>query len=211
MQHEFNEKESLELITRMIRNTQDQLSRHGGKPFLVWGYSTLLVALSVWTIFTLTANPAWMWLWFAILPLGGLGSLCFGRRSPNRFVKTFVDRVIGSVWLVLGICLALVPLFQGFLNISIPTLFVEALLINIGVAITGRVIRLRYIQVAGFIGILIVFAIPLLPDMSDQILLFAAMALVTMVVPGHIMTHRSSVEKHDSESNCLLKEINNNV
>lgn len=194
MQHEFNEKESLELITRMIRNTQDQLSRHGGRPFLVWGYATLLVALSVWIIFTLTGDRAWMWLWFAILPLGGLGSLFFSRRSPNRFVKTFVDRVIGSIWLVLGMCLFLVPLFQSLLNISFPTLFAEALLINIGVAITGRVIRLRHIQAAGFIGILIAFAIPLLPDVSDQILLFAAMALVTLIVPGHIMNCRSNAE-----------------
>ena len=44
----LNEKESLELITRMIQNTQHQLERHTGMPMLIWGYATTVTTLLVW-------------------------------------------------------------------------------------------------------------------------------------------------------------------
>ena len=44
----LNEKESLELITRMIQNTQHRLERHTGMPMLIWGYATTVTTLLVW-------------------------------------------------------------------------------------------------------------------------------------------------------------------
>ena len=41
----LNEKESLELITRMIQNTQHRLERHTGMPMLIWGYATTVTTL----------------------------------------------------------------------------------------------------------------------------------------------------------------------
>ena len=45
----LNEKESLELITQMIRNTQKKMEKGSGLPFLIWGYVTIAVSLAVWT------------------------------------------------------------------------------------------------------------------------------------------------------------------
>lgn len=42
---ELNEKESLELIARMIRNTRRNLDTGSGNSFLVWGYVGVLVTL----------------------------------------------------------------------------------------------------------------------------------------------------------------------
>ena len=43
----LSEKESLELITRMIQNTRRNLDAGGGNMFLVWGYVGELVTLAV--------------------------------------------------------------------------------------------------------------------------------------------------------------------
>ena len=40
--------ESLALIGRMIENTRNDMERNAGRPFLVWGYVTLLTTLLVW-------------------------------------------------------------------------------------------------------------------------------------------------------------------
>lgn len=40
--------ESLALIERMIENTRNDMERNAGRPFLVWGYVTLLTTLLVW-------------------------------------------------------------------------------------------------------------------------------------------------------------------
>ena len=48
---QLNEKESLELIAQMIRNTQHGLEKGKGIPFLIWGYVTITVSLAVWYLF----------------------------------------------------------------------------------------------------------------------------------------------------------------
>lgn len=53
---ELNEKESLELIARMIRNTRRNLDTGSGNSFLVWGYVGVLVTLAVWAGVTFTGN-----------------------------------------------------------------------------------------------------------------------------------------------------------
>lgn len=34
---QLDARESIELITRMIRNTRQRLERNAGRPFLIWG------------------------------------------------------------------------------------------------------------------------------------------------------------------------------
>ena len=44
----ISEKESLELIARMIRETQDHTARYAAYPLLIWGYTTVAISLVVW-------------------------------------------------------------------------------------------------------------------------------------------------------------------
>ena len=43
----LTEKESLDLISQMIRNTRSRLEDNSGIPFLIWGYTTVIVAVIV--------------------------------------------------------------------------------------------------------------------------------------------------------------------
>ena len=43
----LNEKESLELIAQMIQNTKSRMTLNSGAPFLIWGYTTIIVSLLV--------------------------------------------------------------------------------------------------------------------------------------------------------------------
>ena len=60
----LNEKESLELITRMIQNTKDRMAENSGTPFLLWGYVTVIISLLVWFLLKETGNNNWQFLWF---------------------------------------------------------------------------------------------------------------------------------------------------
>ena len=52
----LNEKESLELITRMIRETQENVARYAAYPLLSWGYTTVIVAIVIWYAFLQTGS-----------------------------------------------------------------------------------------------------------------------------------------------------------
>lgn len=44
-ERKLDTRESMELISRMIQNTRNRLENHAGRPFLVWGYTTVGIAL----------------------------------------------------------------------------------------------------------------------------------------------------------------------
>ena len=52
----ISEKESLELIARMIRETQDNTARYAAYPLLIWGYTTVAISLVVWYCYLSVAD-----------------------------------------------------------------------------------------------------------------------------------------------------------
>lgn len=183
----LNEKESLELISQMIRNTQNRIEVGAGRPFLVWGYVTVFISLAVWYMVFTTHNPVWYKLWFALPLLGVLLTflLC---RNPVPGVKTYIDRVINYVWCVCGIA----GFFISFVSMFIahfPVLFIVVLLMGIGTTLTGLIIRFKPLAIAGIVGILLQTVMCIFVAGINQILVFASIFVIMMIIPGHILNY----------------------
>lgn len=183
-ERQLNEKESLELIARMIQNTQRKLEKGNGMPFLVWGYTTIVVSLLVWYFLSTTGDYRIQYLWFLIPVVAG-PVMFFLLRKNDKGVKTYIDRVIGYVWIVVGLAGFMLSITAIFFW-NLPILFIIILLMGSGTAITGLIIRFLPIAIAGFIGIVLSLACLFIQG-TDQMLVFAAVFLVMMVVPGHIL------------------------
>ena len=67
----ISEKESLELIARMIRETQDNTARYAAYPLLIWGYTTVAISLVVWYFYLQTGVWQINFLWFALPVIAG--------------------------------------------------------------------------------------------------------------------------------------------
>lgn len=186
--------ESLALIERMIENTRNDMERNAGRPFLVWGYVTLLTTLLVWGTVVQTGEPRWNLLWLLIPLLGGtLTYFTRGKRTEGR-VHTFVDRVLGSVWLVAGLTASFLSLVALFTPIRLPILFVILLTMGMGTAATGLILRFRPAACCGAADILLAPGM-LIVHNDWQPALFAAGFLAMMIVPGHILNYRSNHPK----------------
>ena len=186
--------ESLALIERMIENTRNDMERNAGRPFLVWGYVTLLTTLLVWGTVVQTGEPRWNLLWLLIPLLGGtLTYFTRGKRTEGR-VHTFVDRVLGSVWLVAGLTASFLSLVALFTPIRLPILFVILLTMGMGTAATGLILRFRLAACCGAAAILLAPGM-LIVHNDWQPALFAAGFLAMMIVPGHILNYRSNHPK----------------
>ncbi len=186
--------ESLALIGRMIENTRNDMERNAGRPFLVWGYVTLLTTLLVWGTVVQTGEPRWNLLWLLIPLLGGtLTYFTRGKRTEGR-VHTFVDRVLGSVWLVAGLTASFLSLVALFTPIRLPILFVILLTMGMGTAATGLILRFRPAACCGAAAILLAPGM-LIVHNDWQPALFAAGFLAMMIVPGHILNYRSNHPK----------------
>jgi hypothetical protein len=185
----LSKNESLELIARMIKESRNDMERGGGNIYLLWGYLWLVVALVVYGLIHYTGDYRATWLWFA-MPLVGYPVMYFMLKNRKRRATTFVEAVISRIWIVIGVCALLLSLFMFIDHNSFPIMFVMALLINAGVAMSGLVIKFKPTIIAGFVGILLSFSLLLIPGIN-QILVFAAFSIIMLIIPGHILNAAS--------------------
>lgn len=191
---QLNEKESLELISRMIRNTQRRMEEGSGTMFLIWGYTTMFVTLMLWALLTKTGNYLWQWTWFLLPIVGGLMTLIYVRKERKKpRITTYVDTVIGYVWTVLGVTGFLLSVVSIIYRIPIiPILFIVVLLMGIGTTLTGLVVKFRPLTIAGVLGMLLSTLFLLRLTYLMQLPLFALVFLVMMVIPGHYLNYKAS-------------------
>lgn len=183
--------ESLELIGRMIENTRCRIVRNSGRPLLAWGYATVLTTLVVWGAVVGFQDPRWNFLWLLLPVLGWLlMRLTRGKRTEGE-ARTFVDRVIGNVWFVMGLTAMFVSLLTLFTPIRLPILFIILLIMGMGTAVTGLIIRFTP-AVAGGTAAIVLAPLTMLVGNLWQPLLFIVGFVVMMIVPGHILNHTSN-------------------
>jgi len=185
----LNEEESMALIAEMIRNTQRKMERGAGTPMLVWGYATVLATLVVWAGATFTNDYRVQFLWF-LIPVIGLTWMLFQRRQPPE-VRTYVDKVVSYIWIVMGwsgfivSCLS----FMGVIRTTI--LFIITLMMGQGSVLTGLVTRFRPLIIGGIIALLLSVALLYLHTLGPHLLIFALAFVAMGIIPGHILNRRA--------------------
>ena len=190
--------ESLALIGRMIENTRSRMVRNSGRPLLAWGYATVLTTLAVWGA-SLAPAPASVGAEGIMLAVAQFESAVLGwllmwisrEKKPEGEVRTFVDRVIGNVWTVMGLSAWFVSMLALFMPMRLPILFIILLIMGMGTTVTGLIIRFTPTAVGGVAAIILAPFTLIAGDMW-QPLLFIAGFVVMMIVPGHILNYKSN-------------------
>jgi len=182
----LNERESLELISQMIRSSRMKLEEGNGVPFLIWGYTTFFVSLLVFFLVNTTGDYHYHWFWFLIPVIGSIG-MFISRKSNAKHALNFIDRVIGNIWMVIGIAALLISLCA--FNVRLPVLSIMLLLMGMGTSMTGLVIKFKPVIISGFIGMASCL-VPFLMKGNEQIIVFGVIYLIMMVIPGHILNYK---------------------
>jgi len=179
----LNEKESLELISQMIRNTQQKLRAGNGLTFLIFGYTTVAISMIVYYLLKTTQNSWSNLVWLGI-PVVGFILLYFFKRKEVKFSKTYVDRIINNIWTVIGFAVFFISFSAGFLRI--PILPILILLLGIATTLTGLTIKFKPVIICGTLG-MVSCILPFLISGYEQVLIYGFCIFVMMVIPGHIL------------------------
>lgn len=89
----LREEESLELISRMIRDSRKNVNYKAGTFSLIWGYVTVFVSLLIYGGWMLTHHQTIFWFWFLIPIAGAVATWLFERNQPT-LKRTYLDKVI---------------------------------------------------------------------------------------------------------------------
>lgn len=203
----LNERESLELITEMIERTKQRYVGDGNI-MLMWGYTSVAVAVLIWVLLAVTGNPAWNWLWFLIWIIGLGGSKLISRNEREKFgVKSYSDKMTSNLWSVVGwtaivsslLCFA----FMFFLGVnSWLTMMVFALVIVPFAEIAqGIVVNEKTLIAGGAVGLLagliticcITGGVGL--KASWFMPMFIVVFIAMMIIPGHILNRKNSAQQ----------------
>lgn len=187
----LNSQKSIDLIASMIRNTQNTIQKNAGYYTILWGYITFSVSLAVYFAVYYTGNYMWNWLWAAI-PVIGMPIMLIRDSKREKPVRTFVDAAVNKLWIPVGVSLCIFPFFIGRSVLTLVTL-----LFSIAMMQSGLIVKYRAFTVAGAIGIAGAFALIFIRGL-DQILIFALLDILVLVVPGHMLNYkyRKSVSKN---------------
>ena len=189
-ERKISEKESLELISLMIQKNQRKTEKGMGTPMLIWGGSTVVVSLIVWITIRMTLNYHMHSLWFLIPIIGGTGTWL--TKKPSKGVRTYIDKTIAYIWLVLGTTGFIISTLT-ILNIfdHLPILFIIVTLMGMGAILTGLVSDLRPFIIGGVLGTILGITSNFVRTFDAQILIFAAAFIIMMIIPGLILNHRA--------------------
>ncbi|MBP3317234.1 MAG: hypothetical protein J6L01_01940 [Alistipes sp.] len=207
---QLDEHRSIEIISKMIADTSAHIDSESGKHFLLWGYTTVIVSLFEYVAQVChLPMPLCLWAWFLIPAVGGIGTIILNRCSTTSRPKSYVDRSISAVWMVFGLSFGMVFIAAIVYHASI--LFLTALLMGMATVITGKICRHKVLAWAGKAGVILSLAFPLfhlwirengaaLRDscgdcfeavVYSEIIIFAVIFIIMMVIPGHILHNRS--------------------
>lgn len=196
----LNEKESLELITRMIRNTQQNIGEGNYNQFRVWGASILAVSLIYVVLDIMTTNIPVNFVWFFIPVLGYIWNKAL---TKNKKVFTHMDKLLKLTW---GVCrilcistpiiIILISCFANeFLIFSVGSFFsiipiVEIIIVSLGISASGVTLNSKYIIIAGIMGFALSFFTQLrIPHIIP--ITYALWSLTCLILPGLIFNYKT--------------------
>jgi len=182
----LNEKESLELISKMIQNSQQKIKAGNGVTFLIFGYTTLLISVIVYYLLRTTENNWYNLIWLGI-PVIGFVLLYFMKKKEQKYSKTYIDRVINQIWTVIVVALFFVSFLAGIFRF--PVLAILILLLGIATTLTGLIIKFKPLVIGGVLG-MISFVLPFILNGYEQVLIYGICVFVMMVIPGHILNYK---------------------
>ena len=199
--NKLSEAQSLELIDSMIQDSRSRLARNSGTPFLIWGYTTVAVSLFNALALYLGWSHAWAWSWFTIPVIGWLGMMLLFKQEPSA--RNYIDRIVSMIWVVIGLSFAW--LFVGAVVFGCSISFLTVVVMGIGTVLTGCVIKHRTTVICGWAAMCASLIFPIVyfimaksgsaSAISEvwiwgELIVFALIFLVMMVIPGHILNHK---------------------
>ena len=202
----ISERESLELISQMIKNTKTNLGKGPGNDFLIWGYSCLITTAVVLTMAYVLHLQHAGWAYFLIPVLGIIASLVLkftGKTASSGQATTYIAKSLkalyGSCSVVFAVYIA-VAFFTAYNHdVWLGVFFLGCFVPSFCATVAGTLVRMWSINILGNIGMALSLVI-LAQFMTGAGIAPVPIAcsivvwLCTLVIPGHILNNEAKKE-----------------
>jgi hypothetical protein len=178
----LSEKESLDLISQMLRSARTNLSENSFY-YLFWGWLVFISALIHFGLMKMGFEwaPA-IWI---LMPLGAVVTIIYSsRQNKQQTVKTHIGRVMGHLWLSLGVAFLITLICMN--KIGLATYPVMMILYGVGLFSSGGALRFKPLLV-GAVCCWIAAVVAIFQPFEIQLLCLAFSVLAGYIIPGHML------------------------
>ena len=184
---ENKEQQQLELIADMIDIARKEYSDNS-IIYLLWGWSVCLAALAEYVMLKMQ-SPYHAVVWLVLIPVAIFQIVYFARQNKNERAKTHMDKIIGYVWMSVGISMGVLLSSSDVLQLATyPALI---LLYGIGTFISGGIMSFKPMK-AGAISCWVIAAAAARVSFENQLLLLSLSLVLSYIIPGHLLKNRFS-------------------
>ena len=199
---EMTANESLALITETLNNNRKEITRRGGKYFILWGILLTFFSLLVYALWKSTGHSYWNNLWFA-LPLVGYPLARMIRSKEESAVATnVVSRIISGIWTSFGVFACSLAAFTVLFTIvgdhPLAAIVVGAsltaeivLLFGLAETISGVALKNWAIKIAGFVTGIGSVAIYFITGANEEQMLIFTLAGLVLAATGLIVKRQN--------------------
>ena len=183
-------EKSLKIISEAIARNRRDFEKSAGTPLLTWGCIVLLFSMLTWFVLRETKDTFWNILWVGVPIVGWPLSHAQSKNKSTDGSNSFINKLLGSIWIAYGIFATVLtaafafiaPPFGGFLT---------AVLLGFAATMTGIVLKNNCITIGGIVtGIGCTIALFYI-GIWDAPLLFAAAAIINLIIPGITMNRKA--------------------
>jgi len=187
MESNLTEKDSLKLITEMIKAAKGNANQSFFH-IIMWGWviSTICIAQFIMIRFSDWGKNS-VYIWLLVLPFGIVSSVYGYKQGRKEKVKTFIDSVYAWVWIafVISLTLVLIISFRNVMSIT-PLVLVTA---GTATFLSGQIIKFKPLIWGGlaFWGwSLVAFGLQ-----NELNLIINALAIFTgYLIPGYMLKNK---------------------
>ncbi len=192
---QLNEKESIELIARMISETKSRFEVGDGNILLNWGILTATIATVVWAAVAATGNPAFNGLW-ALMAFGWFFNRRLAVKQSSRGCLSYTDKLCTAIWKSVGILGAAGVVICTVLHLTtgnspwMVMFFYALFVVGFGIIGSGAALKVRSMVAGGILSV--AFGMVLLGCIFSEVKLsmtwvmpcFIHCFVLMMIIPG---------------------------
>ena len=192
---EINAQEELAFIKKVMEDSR-RLICDDGKSFIFWG---ILVSFGMLVTYLSVAGK-WIvslgWFWPVLIAVGWIVTYFISiKDSKKRHSKTFVAKIMGSLWISCGIAMTILGFIGGLTN-AYDGVFISPIIcvvLGIGYLVSGVLqgkMWVSLLAIGWWAGAILMFHLQNL----ETLLIMFVMMIILQTIPGFILYNQSKKE-----------------
>ena len=181
----FSPKDSLLLIDSMINQAKNRFTENGFL-YLLWGWVIFVCAIFHFTAIKLNLfkNPEMVWMitWAVVV----FQIIYLVKAKKKEKVKTYSDGIIDAIWICFGVCMFVLTIVMGRLNLWMYMNSLVLLFYSIPTFLSGFVMRFTPLKLGGVACWLLAIASTFVTSVY-HLLLIAMAVLIAWIIPGYLL------------------------